>query len=363
MYAKTRAAGFGAEAKRRIMLGTYALRSGYYDAYYLRAQKVRTLIKRDFARAFEQCQVIATPTAPNVAFPSARKSRTRCRCISATSSPCPCNLAGLPGVSLPCGFVEGLPVGLAIVGAAAGRGDAVCRRCRLSARQRLAHAPPAGAGLSMELEAVIGLECHVQLQTVTKAFTSALGGVRRRAQHAHRSLYAGAAGHAAGAVARRRRARDQARAGHALHASASAAALPVNTIFIPICQRVFRSRNMDEPLCENGRVAVRRSTVKCDEVRLTRIHMEEDAGKNMHVAGAPLFARRLQPRRRAARRDRVRARPALGGGGGGVSARHSPARALSRHLRRQHGRGLACAATPTSRASRRRHASSARKPS
>src|SRR5947207_6927531 len=68
MYAKSRAAGFGTEVKRRIMLGTYALRSGYYDAYYLRAQKVRTLIKRDFAQAFERCDVIATPTTPSVAF-------------------------------------------------------------------------------------------------------------------------------------------------------------------------------------------------------------------------------------------------------------------------------------------------------
>src|SRR4051812_3311536 len=68
MYAKTRAAGFGAEAKRRIMLGTYVLRSGYYDAYYLRAQKVRTLIKRDFDRAFERCDVIVAPTAPTTAF-------------------------------------------------------------------------------------------------------------------------------------------------------------------------------------------------------------------------------------------------------------------------------------------------------
>ena len=68
MYARTRAAGFGAEVKRRIMLGTYALRSGYYDAYYLKAQKVRTLIKRDFAQAFAACDVIATPTSPSAAF-------------------------------------------------------------------------------------------------------------------------------------------------------------------------------------------------------------------------------------------------------------------------------------------------------
>ncbi len=116
MYRKTRAAGFGAEVKRRIMLGTYALRSGYYDAYYVRAQKVRTLIRRDFARAFESCHVIATPTAPSVAFALGAKVDDPLEMYLNDVYTIPCNLAGLPGLSLPCGFIDGLPAGLQLLG-------------------------------------------------------------------------------------------------------------------------------------------------------------------------------------------------------------------------------------------------------
>jgi aspartyl-tRNA(Asn)/glutamyl-tRNA(Gln) amidotransferase subunit A len=116
MYARTRAAGFGAEVKRRIMLGTYALRSGYYDAYYLKAQKVRTLIKRDFERAFASCDVIATPTAPSTAFPLGAKIDDPLEMYLNDVYTIPCNLAGLPGMSLPCGFIEGLPAGLQLLG-------------------------------------------------------------------------------------------------------------------------------------------------------------------------------------------------------------------------------------------------------
>jgi aspartyl-tRNA(Asn)/glutamyl-tRNA(Gln) amidotransferase subunit A len=127
MYNKTRAAGFGPEVKRRIMLGTYALRSGYYDAYYLRAQKVRTLIRRDFQQAFEKCDVIATPTSPSVAFKLGEKSTDPLAMYLSDIYTIPCNLAGLPGMSIPCGFAAPdddaalqLPVGLQLLGAPLG---------------------------------------------------------------------------------------------------------------------------------------------------------------------------------------------------------------------------------------------------
>jgi aspartyl-tRNA(Asn)/glutamyl-tRNA(Gln) amidotransferase subunit A len=116
MYAETRAAGFGPEVKRRIMLGTYALRSGYYDAYYLRAQKVRTLIRRDFANAFASCDVIASPTSPTVAFKLGEKVSDPLAMYLNDVFTIPCNLAGLPGISIPCGFVDSLPVGLQLLG-------------------------------------------------------------------------------------------------------------------------------------------------------------------------------------------------------------------------------------------------------
>ena len=116
MYGKTRDAGFGPEVKRRIMLGTYALRSGYYDAYYKKAQQVRTLIKRDFDRAFQYCDVLLTPTTPTPAFPFGAKA-TPVEMYQADVFTLSCNLAGLPGISVPCGLTgDGLPIGAQLLG-------------------------------------------------------------------------------------------------------------------------------------------------------------------------------------------------------------------------------------------------------
>jgi aspartyl-tRNA(Asn)/glutamyl-tRNA(Gln) amidotransferase subunit A len=116
MYGKTRDAGFGPEVKRRIMLGTYALRSGYYDAYYKKAQQVRTLIKRDFDRAFQYCDVLLTPTTPTPAFRFGAKA-TPVEMYQADVFTLSCNLAGLPGISVPCGLTgDGLPIGAQLLG-------------------------------------------------------------------------------------------------------------------------------------------------------------------------------------------------------------------------------------------------------
>jgi aspartyl-tRNA(Asn)/glutamyl-tRNA(Gln) amidotransferase subunit A len=117
MYQQTRAAGFGAEVKRRIMLGTYALSAGYYDAFYLKAQQVRTLIRRDFEQVFARCSVIVTPTAPTTAFKLGEKIIDPLEMYLSDIFTISVNLAGLPGLVLPCGFDRsGLPIGLQIVG-------------------------------------------------------------------------------------------------------------------------------------------------------------------------------------------------------------------------------------------------------
>jgi aspartyl-tRNA(Asn)/glutamyl-tRNA(Gln) amidotransferase subunit A len=117
MYRRTRAEGFGAEVKRRILVGTYVLSHGYYDAYYLKAQKVRRLIARDFAAAFAQCDLILGPTAPSTAFPLGEKSDDPVQMYLNDIFTIPAPLAGLPGLSIPCGFdAKGLPVGLQIMG-------------------------------------------------------------------------------------------------------------------------------------------------------------------------------------------------------------------------------------------------------
>ena len=117
MYEKTRAEGFGAEVKRRIMLGTYALSAGYYDAYYLRAQKVRALIRRDFDQAFASVDAVVSPTSPTTAFKLGEKMDDPLAMYLNDVYTVPANLAGLPGISVPCGFdSKGLPVGLQLIG-------------------------------------------------------------------------------------------------------------------------------------------------------------------------------------------------------------------------------------------------------
>lgn len=117
MYTRTRSTGFGAEVKRRIMIGTYALSAGYYDAYYLKAQRVRTLIKQDFENAFKMVDVLVCPTTPTTAFKTGEKVSDPLSMYLNDLMTIPVNLAGLPGLSLPCGFDEqGLPVGLQLIG-------------------------------------------------------------------------------------------------------------------------------------------------------------------------------------------------------------------------------------------------------
>jgi aspartyl-tRNA(Asn)/glutamyl-tRNA(Gln) amidotransferase subunit A len=118
MYAETRERGFGPEPKRRIMLGTYALSAGYYDAYYLRAQKVRTLVRRDFDEAFRACDLVAGPVAPSVAFRLGEKLDDPLQMYLADVFTITCNLAALPGLSVPCGMHPslGMPIGLQLVG-------------------------------------------------------------------------------------------------------------------------------------------------------------------------------------------------------------------------------------------------------
>ena len=147
MYCKTRGAGFGAEVKRRIILGTYALSSGYYDAYYLRAQKVRTLIRQDFSRAFETVDAIASPTSPTTAFKLGEKSGDPLQMYLSDIFTISCNLAGICGVSLPCGFASStgtrLPIGLQLLGKPFGE-EAILRMARAYEQSTSWHAekPP-----------------------------------------------------------------------------------------------------------------------------------------------------------------------------------------------------------------------------
>jgi len=119
LFSKSRAEGFGDEVQRRIMIGTYALSSGYYDAYYVRAQKIRALIKQDFDRAFEQCDVVLCPTSPTPAFKIGEKTGDPLQMYLCDVFTVTCNIAGIAGLSMPCGFTSGekpLPIGMQLLG-------------------------------------------------------------------------------------------------------------------------------------------------------------------------------------------------------------------------------------------------------
>jgi hypothetical protein len=227
MYRKTRAEGFGDEVKRRIMIGTYVLSHGYYDAYYLQAQKIRRMIADDFQQAFKQCDVIAGPVAPTVAWKLGENGNDPLADYLADIFTLPASLAGLPGMSVPAGFGEGgMPVGLQLIGnylqeARCSTPPHRCSRPPTSTPQargilRPPHehcAPrrpvPAGAGY----EVVIGFETHAQLST-QQDLQPRRHRLWRRAQHPGLRGGPGAARHAAGDEPRRGRARDRIRSGH-----------------------------------------------------------------------------------------------------------------------------------------------------
>ena len=137
MYERTRSEGFGEEVKRRILLGTYVLSAGYYDAYYRKAQQVRTLLRGDFERAFGVCDVIVTPTSPEVAFELGAKASDPLAMYLSDIYTVSANLAGIPGVSITCGMVRGLPVGLQLLGPALG--EAVLLRVADAFERRTPH--------------------------------------------------------------------------------------------------------------------------------------------------------------------------------------------------------------------------------
>ena len=180
MVERTRDAGFGDEPKRRIMLGTYALSAGYYDAYYGQAQRVRTLLIREHREALERFDVIATPTSPTVAFPIGDKAADPLAMYACDVMTIPSCLAGLPGLNIPSGPLRGPAGRPAADRAPVRREHPLPRRSRARARDRLRRRPGAaamsGATEPPRWETVVGLEIHVQLKTRTKMFCRCAAG-------------------------------------------------------------------------------------------------------------------------------------------------------------------------------------------
>ncbi len=147
MYSRTRAAGFGPEVKRRIMLGTYALSAGYYDAYYGQAQKIRTLIVKDFQTAFEKYDVLVSPTSPTPAFGLGEKLEDPLSMYLSDVCTIPVNLAGIPALSMPCGLEDGLPVGLQIMGKVLGEATLLRTARAMEEALDFKHTPDSARGV------------------------------------------------------------------------------------------------------------------------------------------------------------------------------------------------------------------------
>ena len=181
MYAATRAAGFGAEVKRRIMIGTYVLSAGFYDAYFTKAQKVRALIARDFERRLGECDLILTPTAPSAAFGLGEKMADPIAMYLNDVFAVPASLAGLPAMSVPGGLDgQGLPLGLQLIGKALDEqgvlnaGLAIEERAGFTARRGgVVVSDYRIQGATGEWEVVIGLEVHAQVTSNAKLFSGA----------------------------------------------------------------------------------------------------------------------------------------------------------------------------------------------
>ena len=353
MYKKTRAEGFGAEVKRRILVGTYVLSHGYYDAYYLKAQQVRRLIADDFRRAYEQCDVILGPTAPTYGLRARRQDRR-------------------PGADVPqrhfhhrrqphrrTGAVDTLRLRRSRTAgrdAAAGQlfprsAAARTSRTAISRRPTGTRACPGGVSAMTrpeQWEVVIGLETHTQLSTASKIFSgasTAFGAAPNTQASAVDIALPGVL-----PVLNKGAVERAIRFGLAVGATINRRSVFARkNYFYPDLPKGYQISQYEIPVVQGGEIAIVSPTRGEIKVRLTRAHLEEDAGKSLHEGSTSADTRcaatchrhRPQSRRHAAARDRVRARHAQRGGSGRLREGAARPGALDRHLRRQHaGRQL-----------------------
>ena len=341
LYKRSRGEGFGDEVKRRIMTGTYVLSAGYYDAYYLKAQKVRQLIAADFARAFGEVDVVIGPTSPTAAFELGAKTSDPITMYLNDIYTIGANLAGLPAISdalrLRAGGWQGPAGGAAARRPALRRVAAAVRVAPVPAAHGLA--PTRAAGLRvvtiMEWETVIGLEIHAQLATRSKIFSgsaTAYGAAPNTQANLVDLGYPGVLPVLNGEAVKHGR---PLRPGHgredraALGVRAQELLLPGPAQGLP-----------DQPVrAPGGRGRLARDRARRRHAQDDRHHPRPPRGGRRQVAarGFPRPVRhRPEPRRHAAARDRLGARPALGQGSRGVHEEDPHAGALPRHLRRQH---------------------------
>ena len=282
MYKKTRAEGFGAEVKRRILVGTYVLSHGYYDAYYLKAQQVRRLIADDFARAYRECDVIMGPTAPTAAFKIGDKADDPVQMYLNDIFTIAGNLTGAPGDVDSVRLRPQRPADrLADPGRLLRRGEAAERRASVPAGDRLASTRARRRGAGMKWEVVIGLETHAQLSTASKIFSgasTAFGAAPNTQASAVDIALPGVL-----PVLNRGAVERAIRFGLAVGGTINTRSVFARkNYFYPDLPKGYQISQYEIPVVAGGSVAIVSPTRGEMRVRLTRAHLEEDAGKSLH---------------------------------------------------------------------------------
>ncbi len=296
LYEKSRAEGFGAEVQRRILIGTYVLSAGYYDAYYSRAQKLRTLIARDFSRAFEKCDVLLTPATPGPAFAVGEKTADPVSMYLNDVFTVTVNLAGLPGISVPAGLTPERPAaGTAADRQGVRRSDGAARRPRGRAGRRLyreTRKPGGGRhertrcklikGQTGDWEIVIGMEVHAQVLSNLQTIFRRVDRIRRRAQCAGQLRRCRHAGHAAGHQRNMRRAGGPHRVSGSRRRSTCTSVFDRKNYFYPDLPPGYQIIAVQEPDRGRGRGLYRPRGGETARVGIERLHLEQDAGKSLH---------------------------------------------------------------------------------
>ncbi len=348
LYERTRAEGFGAEVRRRIMIGTYVLSAGYYDAYYLKAQKVRALIARDFAQAWERVDAIVTPATPSAAFADGEKTDDPIQMYLNDVFTVTANLAGLPGLAVPAGLdAAGAAAGVAGDRAALRRGDGV----RGGGGDRAGggfHTPSAheGRGMSYTIEGatgpwelVIGLEVHAQVVSNAKLFSGAATEFGAAPNSQVSFVDAGFPGMLP--VINRECVAQAVRTGLGLNAKVNLwSRFDRKNYFYADLPQGYQISQFAHPVIGTGEVEIALADGTTKTIGITRLHLEQDAGKSLHDqhptksfidlnrSGVALMEIVSEPDMRIAR------------GSGRVPDQAAADPALPRHLRRQHGGGL-----------------------
>ena len=289
MYEETRAQGFGNEVKRRIMIGTYVLSSGYYDAYYLKAQKVRSMISQDFKEAFSKVDAIYGPSTPSTAFEIGDKNKDPLEMYLNDVFTVPVNLAGLPAISVPVGLdKENLPIGMQLIGNSFDEESILSIASCIEKSAKFDLTPKNGGlmnnlikGETGDWEVVIGIEVHAQIISNSKLFSSA--STKFGGEHNTQVSFVDAGMPGMLPVINWVCVEQAIRTGLGLNAKINNYSIfDRKNYFYPDLPQGYQISQYQQPVVGEGSVTIDLDDNNSKTIRIERLHLEQDAGKSLH---------------------------------------------------------------------------------